>query len=56
MEVIIYGIWNATSEEGLSCHLESMRNFLPDVGSSRGIEIMDLCREVRENNFKRVLH
>jgi len=55
-EVIIAGIWRATSQTMLDAHLIVMRNHLPDPGSTAWLEIEELRQEVIANNFLRVLH
>jgi len=55
-ELIIAGIWRATSQVMLDAHLIVMRNHMPNPGSHEWFEIETTKAEVIENNFIRILH
>jgi len=55
-ELIIAGIWRATSQTMLDAHLIVMRNHLPEPWSPEWFEIEHAKGEVMANNFVRILH
>jgi len=55
-EVIIAGIWRATSQNMLDAHLIVMRNHLPEPWSHEWFQMEATKAEVIENNFVRILH
>jgi len=55
-ELIIAGIWRATSQTMMDAHLIVMRNHMPEPWSPEWFEIEATKAEVIANQFKRVLH